>query len=163
MFIKPPRKHLAKKIAQFVFIVFVFQPYAIFFSPFVGISMARTLYLNESQATYRQLLVALSWALRKETISSGYTVHFTFISITLDILESKNLPSSPPYKTIQLRFNFFFYTINICFRLGWKRSNYFFFQVLLLSQKLYRGMKMDHVPVKLIKKNKQAILSPLIL
>ena len=64
------------------------------------------------------------------------------------IKEPPSLPPSPTkQKLIQLRFNFFSYTINNCFRLGWKRSNYFFFQVLILSQKLCRGMKMDQFPI----------------
>ena len=56
-------------------------------------------------------------------------------------------PSPEKNYLIQLKFNIFSYTINNCFRLGWKRSNYFFFQVLILSEKLCRRMKMDQFPI----------------
>ena len=87
------------------------------------------------KATYLQLLVTLSRALRKETISSAWKVHFTYISITLDISQSKNLPPPEKYDSAKSQLS-----------LGWKRSNYFL-TFLILSKKIYRGMKMDQFPI----------------
>ena len=125
--------------------------------------MARAVYLNESQRN-------LPSASRSSVLSSEEGDNQLCLDSSLHLyqyyfrhIRIKAPPELPLLleKNDSAKIQFLFYTIKICFRLGWKRSNNFFFQVLFLSQKLYRGVKMDQVPVELMEKNKQAILYPL--
>ena len=109
--------------------------------------MVRTLNLNEPQSNPPS--TSCSSVLNSEERNNPlcldslrylYQYYFRDIRIT-------EPPSPEKNYLIQLKFNIFSYTINNCFRLGWKRSNYFFFQVLILSEKLCRRMKMDQFPI----------------
>ena len=140
----PPRKHLANKDGTTFYSVRYSDLCNLFLV--VEISMARTSYLNESKSNLPSPFCrSVSHSeegnnqLCLDNLLHLYQYYFRHIRI-------KEPPSPRKIKLIQLRFNFSFsYMIRNCFRPGWKRSNYFFVQVLILSQN--RGMKMDQFPI----------------
>ena len=125
MFIKPPRKHLARDST-----IFYYFPFSALCNLFlvVEISMARTVYLNESQSNVPS--ASCSSVLSSEEGNNQLWLHSSlhFYQYYFRHIRIKEPPEFPPAheKNDSAKIQFpFFCTINICFRLGWKRPNYF--------------------------------------